>query len=440
MLSFLNDSVFAYAIPLLLLAVGGYFLITLRAFPFTQIRKVISYLLPKRGEGTDSVRALTLALASTLGVGNIVGVATALHAGGAGAVFWMWVSALFSMMLKYAETALAVHYRVRRTDGWHGGAMYYLTARLHAPLLSTLFCLLCIGASFLIGNVVQVDAVSEALSYGFSIPPLAVGIVFALLLACITLGGAQRVMSVTYRLIPALSVGYLLLSVAIIAKNASALPEVLARIVTDAFATRSVFGGLCGYGIKSAVRYGVARGLLSNEAGCGTAPIAHAASEDTTPVKQGCMGIVEVVVDTLLLCTATATVILLCGDAFYRQDGITLAIGAYGTFFGRIAEQLLALAVACFALAAAVGWSFYATESIGYLTRQKWVKPAYLLAYSATCILAVYVKNDAIWAWADFFVYAMTALQVCALFCLRREVVALTADAFPTLFAKKRKK
>lgn len=433
---FLNARVFSLVIPLLLLTVGGYFLFCLRAFLFVRPRATLAQILPKAKRG-DSFRALTLALAGTLGVGNLVGVATALHAGGAGAVFWIFVSALFSAMLKYAETVLAVHYRVKKQDGTHGGVMYYLTSKLHAPILSVLFCLLCIGASFFIGNVMQLHAVAQAFSYEFSISPLWVGVPFALMTLLTTMGGGKRIMALTYRLIPLLSFAYLFFSLAVVLKNAHLLPQLVRTVLSEAFSVRAAVGGACGYGLKSAVRYGVARGLLSNEAGCGTAPIAHAASVDTTPVRQGCMGILEVVVDTVLLCGATALVILLNGDLYRTQDAMPLALASYGNFLGAAAERGLALALACFALASVVGWSFYACECIAYLSRSRAVKVAYLCLYSATCVGAVLLDSTAIWSCADFFLSAMTLLQTTVLLFERKTVRDLTKEAFPSLFLEK---
>ncbi len=409
MLSFLNDHVFSFLIPLLLLFAGGFLCVKVGFLCVLRPKCVVASLRHSQ-KGTQSpFRALTMALAGTLGVGNIVGVTSAILLGGAGAVFWMLLSACLAMTVKYGETVLAVRYRREEDGTFHGGAMYYIQKGLNAPFLAGVFCVLCIGASFFIGNLVQTNAVVQAMEYAFSLPPIVTGICFAVLIFCVILGGAKRIADVTVRLIPLLTVLYLIASLAILIVNAHRLPMIVAQMMEEAFSLRPIFGGVTGYGVQSAMRYGVARGLMSNEAGCGTAPIAHASAMTDSPAKQGIWGVFEVFIDTVLLCSVTAFVILLaCPD---QNDPMKAALGAYGAFFGAWLSHALALAIVCFAFASVVGWSYYATESLRFLTKKKRATQIYLVFYALTCVLSAFFTSESLLKVTDFFVYAMTLIN-----------------------------
>ncbi len=409
MLSFLNNQIFSLLIPLLLLFAGLFLCVKVSFFSVLTPRCIRASLRSSHQGAQSPFRALTMALAGTLGVGNIVGVTSAILLGGAGAVFWMLLSACLAMTVKYGETVLAVRYRDEEKGVFHGGAMHYIKKGMGSSATAVLFCLLCIGASFFIGNLVQTNAVVQAMDYAFSIPPIVTGIAFACLIFLVIVGGVKRIADVTVCLIPLLTVLYLIASFAIVIVNVHRVPSVFGQILDEAFSVRPIFGGLAGYGIKSAMRYGVARGLMSNEAGCGTAPIAHASATTDSPAKQGIWGVFEVLIDTVVLCTVTAFVVLLsCPD---QSDPMKAALAAYGAFFGDWLSKGLALAIVCFAFASVVGWSYYATECIGFLSKKKRPKELYLFFYALTCVFSSFFQSEWLLEITDFFVYAMTFLN-----------------------------
>ncbi len=422
MLSFLCDAVFSWLIPILLFAAGA-FLIWKTGFLSVLRPKCVRAALQKQAGGQSPFRALTVALAGTLGVGNIVGVTSAVAVGGAGAVFWMLLSACLAMSVKYGETVLAVRYRTEKDGRLHGGAMYYIAHGLHKKQLAKVFCLLCVAASFLIGNLVQTNAVLQAVDYAFSIPKSITAVAFALLIFLVIMGGAKRIADVTSRLIPWLTSLYLVASFAILLQNASQIPSVVCEIFRQAFSLRPVIGGAFGFSMLQAVRFGVARGLMSNEAGCGTAPIAHAGANTDSAGKQGIWGIFEVGIDTVLLCTVTALVILLAPAHLVKgTDAMQIALSAYGSFFGDWMAKGLALAIVCFAFATVVGWSYYATECIDFLSKRKFARTVYLIAYTAVCALSFLFGEGQLLEATDFFVYLLTLINTLCVLRLWRDI------------------
>lgn len=362
----------------MIFASGGYFAALLRLYPFRRPCRLARVFFPAgRGlrDNLSSLKAMTLALAGTLGVGNIVGVASALVEGGRGALFWMWVSALFAAVVKYAEIVAAV--RTRRCETipgegrvYHGGAMYYIKNR-HA---ASLFAVLIIFGSFFIGNILQVKAAGEAVGTVFGVPEIYTSSLIAFVCCIILVGGGKRISGFTAVLIPLLALCYIGASLYIICREASALPSALASVLRDAVSPASVGIGGAGCTMWSAMRYGITRGLFSSEAGCGSAPIAHAEAHCHSPAEQGCYGIFEVFADTSLLCTLSALVIILSPDTALSAGGdygtgIDLVIAAFSARLGSTAGLFISVSVALFALAALVCWAHYATEAIGYLRR-----------------------------------------------------------------------
>ena len=274
------------------------------------------------GEGSiSSFQATATALAGTLGTGNIIGVATAIVSGGPGAVFWMCVSSFFGMATKFAEIVLAVHFRTQNRNGETvGGPMYYIQNGIHSRTLAVIFSAACVGASFGVGNLSQSNAISDALYSTFGAPKWLAGIVVMAVVGLIIIGGIKRIGAVTERLVPIMALTYFIGSIAAIAVNWRTLPEAFALIFRDAFTTQSVSGGVLGYLTSRAVRFGISRGVFSNEAGLGSAPIAHGAAQTDSAVRQGLWGIVEVFLDTILMCTMTTVVILTSGQ---YQNGST---------------------------------------------------------------------------------------------------------------------
>lgn len=407
-------------VPVLLLLSGVYFALRLAPLLLRRSR------LPSKGKG-GGFRALGVALAGTLGVGNIAGVAVAIALGGAGAVFWMWVSALLAMLLKYAEVVLALRTRQFDSKGVpHGGAPYYIRLAFKGTLgrvLAAIFAVLCLACALTLGAVMQSAAASEAMASAFSLPPIVTGIALgAAALAVLALGvtGVERACGVV---VPLVCVFFTLLSVVAIFLRRDAVPAALARIFREAFSFQSGGAGVLGFFTSGAIRYGVARGLVSNEAGCGTAPIAHAAASCTSPVRQGLLGMVEVFVDTILLCTLTALVILVSGVPVTQGSGMRFAIEAYAAILGPVAIPSISLSVLLFAFATVLCWSHYGAESLYALTGRARTPRLYLALIALACVWGAVAAPHVVWDATDLVLALMTILNVITLLALRRDVV-----------------
>lgn len=412
----LNKLILSPVMFAVLFICGALLLIRLKGFPFTSPIKVLKGL--NNGNMLSSFKAMTLALAGTLGVGNIVGVATAIHMGGAGAVFWMLISALVAMVIKYAEIYLAILYR----KNGHGGTAYYIRNGLKKPLLAAVFSILCIAASFTVGNMIQVNAVALSFESEFGITPAITGTVIALLAFLVIYKGAESISAFTLRMIPLLSIGFIIVSVWVITANLNILPSVIKQIFAEAFSTNSTAGGIMGFLLSDALRYGVIRGIGSNEAGCGTAPTAHVTAKTNRPEKQALWGIFEVFVDTVLLCSITALVILIYPEHIARYDGMVLAIKAYESYLGEAAGYMLACAVFLFALSTVICWSYYAVESINYFTKSNVCKKVYLVVYCFFCVIGAISPLGTVWELSDITIALMTVINSTAVICLRKQI------------------
>ena len=346
---------------------------------------------PKKQTGITPFQAVSTALAGTMGVGNIVGVATALTAGGPGAVFWMVVSSFLGMMTKFAEVVLSVKFRRTDSAGRHyGGPMYYLERLFpNRKALPRAFALLCVLASFGIGNMTQSNAMAGAMLNTFSVHPALTGCVAMLLIGLVIVGGIQRIGKVSEMLIPVISIFYLLGSLIALALHAGAIPAALVEIWNGAFHPAQVGAGVLGYTVSSALRFGFARGVFSNEAGLGSATIAHAATSESDPVRQGFWGIFEVFADTVVVCTLTALVILTSGVmSDPTLDGEALIGAAFAASFGGFGRVFIALSVLLFAVASIIGWSYYGECCVNYLSGNR---PGMLLFYRVIFLFLVVV-------------------------------------------------
>ena len=429
-------------IPPLLLIVSAFFLIYLRGYPWRAPRQMLSaFVGEKKGEGTSSFRAMMLALAGTLGVGNIVGVANAIAIGGAGAVFWMWVSALFAMILKYAEFLVAVSHR--RTDskgGFFGGAMYYIRDcfsarrwRRLAVAVPIFFAALMVMNALSIGCVVQVRAVGETLQDVVGIPTVYSGVLLVLLTLPLLARGTKGISALTEYLVPIMTAGYIILSAAVLILRRDALGEALLSIWQNAFTPEGAVGGISGFLLSRALRVGTMRGLLSNEGGCGTAPTAHAEANAKSPAHQGVWGIFEVFADTIVLCTATALVILVSGiDA--ASGGVMTTVRAYSSVLGGFADWFFCAAVFCFGYATLLCWGSYGMESVRFISRKKRWRILYVLAFGLCILFGVRGASELIWNIGDFGIATMTLINLFVLLLLRKEIRGETLH-----FAKKRK-
>lgn len=424
------------AIPVLLTLAGVFFLLYLRGGPFRSPRRMLRALLHRSGSGVSPFRAVTLALAGTLGVGNIVGVANALWLGGAGALFWMWVSALLAMLLKYAEILLAVAHRRTAPDGSHsGGAVQYIRDRFPSragALLAALFGSLTVLDAISMGCVIQVNAVASALHGTLGVPLPAAGALLLLLALPVILRSSRAVSALTEYLVPIMSLGYLVLSVAVLIIRRDALGGALVSVFREAFHPASAAGGVLGFLTSRSLRIGTMRGLLSNEAGCGTAPTAHACAATDSPASQGVWGIFEVFADTILLCTVTALVILVSFPSVraWGDDAVMMTISAYTGVLGPWAKWFFCAAVFCFGYATVICWAGYGREAIRSLTHRRLPLALYLLAFAVCIPVGAMLAPSAIWSAADFAIASMTAINLFVLLACRKEIRDETTRVF----------
>ena len=423
-------------LPPLLLLCSVFFTVYLKGYPFRSPRRMLTALRGRKEGGVSSFRALTQALAGTLGVGNIVGVANAIAVGGAGAIFWMWVSAFAAMILKYAEILLGVAHRRMGERVFFGGAVYYLRdclrSRSHsvlAFLLPTIFALLTLTDALSMGCMIQSNAVAMAIWEVAPVPSWVVGIA----LVCLTLPflcrSGSEISALTEWLVPLMTLGYTVLSAAVLFLRADALGEAFGSIFRDAFNTSSMAGGVLGFLTCRALRVGTMRGLLSNEAGCGTSPTAHASAAARSASAQGVWGILEVFVDTILLCTATALVILVSPTGGnVMGNSMALTLNAFGAVLGDGAVCFLSLAVFCFGYATLLCWGGYGLEALRFLHVGKVGRAGFLLLFAGCTVWGCVGANAFVWDVADFTIAMMTAINLCALFWerdrIRRETLA----------------
>ncbi|MEW5783763.1 MAG: sodium:alanine symporter family protein [Bacillota bacterium] len=346
-------------------------------------------------------QALTTALAATVGTGNIAGVATAITLGGPGAIFWMWVSAFFGMTTKFSEIVLAVHYRRRTRDGGVvGGPMYALEHGLGYRFLGLLFALFGATAAFGIGNLVQANSLAAVVRVTFGVPPLLTGIVLAALIAVVILGGIHRIGSITEKLVPSMALFYVISALVILLLHYTALPGALAEIIRGAFTGRAAAGGFAGAGVLQGMRYGVTRGVFSNEAGLGSASIAHAAARTDHPVRQGLWGIIEVFIDTHVICTLTALVLLATGAWTGSQEGASMTAEAFNRGLPGPGSVIVTIGLIFFAFSTLLSWSYYGEKCFEYLTAGVG-GIYYRLAWIALIVVGSMGGLRAVWAIAD---------------------------------------
>jgi len=439
-LGWINEKILGIAVPVMLMMGGVYFLFYLRGYPLRKPMRMIGSMLRKqKGQGISPLRAMMLALAGTLGVGNIVGVASALALGGAGAVFWMWISAFCAMMMKYAEILLAI--RHRRFDGEgkpHGSAMQYMTDYMSRIGLSKLgkgigviFALLFLLNAFSMGSALQSNAVAGAASGVLGISPLWCGVLLAILTCLVILRGTEGMARFTEIMVPMMSVGFALLSVIALSLRYDEIGEAMESIFQNAFSFQSASGGMLGFLLSRALRYGTMRGLVSNEGGCGTSPTAHASSNTPSAAEQGFWGVFEVFADTIVLCTVTALVLLVSdAKAIERQNPVMLTIRAYESILGHWAAYFLVIAIFCFGFATAVCWAHYGMEAAGWLFRGKWVRTCYITAYGTAILVGSFLSDGLVWELADIAIGGMTVMNVFFLFEMRQEIREETLSYF----------
>ncbi len=418
----------------------------IRKFPYA-IRTTLGRIFRKRSASDGAItpfQAVCTALAATVGTGNIAGVAGAIAIGGPGAIFWMWVSALFGMCTKFAEVTLAVHFREINANGeLVGGPMYYIKNGLGKKWnwLAYLFAAFGVLTVFGTGNATQVNTITTAinsalLNYNIisesavSTSNLIIGIVIAILIAMILLGGIKRIGQVTEKLVPFMALLYILLGLGVILLNIQNIPSVFVSIFKGAFQPSAVTGGIIGSMFLS-IKKGVSRGIFSNEAGLGTGSIAHACADTKKPVKQGLFGIFEVFTDTIVICTLTALVIL-CSSVpitYGEAAGAELTILGFTSTYGNWVSIFTAVAMCCFAFSTALGWGLYGARCIEFLFSEKVIKP-FMVVYALVAILGATANLGLMWNIAETFNGLMAIPNLIALFLLSGTVVRLTKEYF----------
>ncbi len=433
---FLNFSeILRYSLCTLIFGGGAFFLFYLKGFFLFHPLKTVREMFRRVDKsGISPLRALSASLSGTLGVGNIVGVAVAMIIGGAGAVFWIWVSALVSMILKYCEITLGVKYRKKSTAGFEGGPMYYMEKGIggrFGKACGTLFALAAVVSSFSVGNIVQVYAASDAANIIFGANELVFGVIFAIVIAFVIFGGFERISRVTSIVLPAMSAVYLILCLAVIARNAQFIPDFIKEIFSQAFASESVCGGALGFLLSEAFSEGVCKGTFSHESGSGTAPMAHANAQTDTPCRQGLLGLFEVFADTIVICTLTAFVILAAwrGGA-QNENGMGLVLDSFESGIGRWACYVIGVCILLFAFSTLICWAYYGKFCLSYLTRSKKANAVYIALYLACIAFGTLLSQEAVWLTADVAVALMTALNLPAMFLLRKEIKRETEVIF----------
>lgn len=440
-------------ITIALLGTGVVMMVLLGGRPLKRLFPAFAELWAGRKSGGEGEitpwQALSTALSGQVGTGNLAGVATAITLGGPGAIFWMWVTAIFGMALAYSESSLAVRFREKKSDGsYRGGPMYYIQNGLgkNWKWLAVFFCIGTICSALVTGGALQANSVTQSAieastSLGIDLPRWVVGAVLAFLVFVVIVGGIKSIGVVAGRVVPFMAAAYILIAVIILATHASEIPDAFALIFTEAFGFQEAAGGFAGYVIMAAIRAGVARGLFSNEAGQGSAPIAHAAAQTSNPVKQGEIAMLGVFIDTMIICTMTALVILTVSGSYANLDGtfaefawqsdalqasaITTAAFAEGIFAG---GWIILAAQGLFAFTTIIGWSYYAETSATYIVGN-WAARPFRFMWVGVAFLGTLVVNvDGLWRFGDVANSMMLFPNVIAILLLAGVVLRYTHD------------
>jgi AGCS family alanine or glycine:cation symporter len=428
---------FAWGPPMLIFLVGtGLWLtLALRGLQFRKLLYSLYLALIKRKEETDdpgdisNFQALMTALSATVGTGNIAGVATAIAAGGPGALFWMWITGLVGMATKYAEAVLAVKYREEGEGGtMKGGPMYYISNGLGWKWLGVLFAVFATVASFGIGNMVQSNSVADVMDATFHVPFYVTGIILMIFTALVIIGGIKNIGKVTGILVPVMIVGYMVGALIILVMNLAAIPAALALIVKQAFTPTAASGGFLGAGVMLAIRMGVSRGVFSNESGLGSAPIAAAAAQTKHPVNQALVSMTQTFIDTIVVCTMTGLVLILTGTWDSGKTGAELTSFAFQAGMPG-GEYVITIGLLLFAYSTILGWSYYGEKSIEYLFGAKVIMP-YRIVYVIVVGVGAVAKLDLVWSLSDTFNGLMAIPNLIGLLALTPVVVKETNNYF----------
>ena len=427
--SALSDIIWGWPTILLLLGTGIYFTIVLRGIQFRGLLYSLKLAFIERkekngGEGEIThFQALMTALAATVGTGNIAGVATAITLGGPGALFWMWITGIFGMATKYAEAVLAVKYRETDSAGEiNGGPMYYIQNGLGLKWLGVLFAVFTSIAAFGIGNMVQSNSVAAAALATFNLPVVITGIVLTLGTALVILGGIRKIAAVTSVFVPVMIILYMSAALIIIALNLPLIPGLFKTIIVHAFTPTAASGGFAGAMVIHTMRWGVARGIFSNESGLGSSPIAAAAAKTSNPVRQALVSMTQTFIDTIIVCTMTGLVILISGAWTGQNTGAELTAHAFSFGLpGSWGDFVVSISLIFFAYSTLLGWSYYGEKSIEFLFGIQSVLP-YRIIFCIFIFIGAIVKLDLVWAAADVFNGLMALPNLAALLLLAKVI------------------
>jgi alanine or glycine:cation symporter, AGCS family len=424
---------YVWGLPTLILLVGTGILLTvrLRGLQFAKLWYAHKLAFGKSEDNSSAgdishFQALMTAMAATIGMGNIAGVATAVSIGGPGAVFWMWITALFGMATKYSEAILAVKYRVNGANGeYSGGPMYYLERGLGKKWLAVLFAIFGITASFGIGNMVQSNSVAEAMRINFSISPVVTGIMTAVFIAIVILGGVKKIGKVTGYLVPVKAFFYIIAGLVIIFYHIDQIPVAFSLIFSGAFNGTAAAGGFVGATVASAIQIGVARGVFANEAGLGSAPIAAAAAKTDSPAKQALVSMTGTFLDTFVVCTITSLVLITTGAWKSGKTGVEATTLAFQSVFGSTGSMILGIAIVLFAYSTILGWSYYGEKCVEYLFGRNAVR-YYRYIFVGMVAVGADLKLGMVWTFSDIANGLMAIPNLIGLIGLNSVVVAET--------------
>lgn len=430
----LSNIVWGPLMLILLVGTGLYLTILLKGMQFRILPHAFRLIFQKdhHHEGDIShFAALMTALAATVGIGNIVGVATAITLGGPGAVFWMWMTGLVGMATKYGEAVLAVKYREKGPHGMRGGPMYYLSKGAGLPWLGTLFAVFTACASFGIGNMTQVNATAKIFEATFHIPTVTTGIVLTLITGLVILGGIRSISKFTSFLVPVMIVVYVSCCLCVLAFNLDKIPHALGLIFYHAFNPSAASGGFVGATIAAAMRYGIARGVFSNESGMGSAPIAAAAARTNDPVKQALVSMTQTFIDTLVVCSMTALVILTANSWTQGVGPAELTSASMAETLGPIGNILVAISIALFAYSTVLGWNYYGEKAIEFLFGTRAIR-IYRVVFTIAVMVGAVTSLEFVWNFSDLMNGMMAIPNLIGLLLLSKVIKQETNRYFST--------
>lgn len=437
-----NNIVWGPIMLTLLIGVGLFLSIKTKFLQFRKFGYVMKHTIlnmfsksqhQKDNSGVSPFQAVATAMAGTIGTGSIAGLATAIVSGGPGAVFWMWISALLGMVTKYSEIVLSLKYREKNEDGnWVGGPMYYIKNGLKIKWLAALFAIFAMLACLGTGNATQSNSIAVALESTLGVNPYITGIVLTAIAIAVILGGMRRIASVNEKLVPVMALFYVLCSVAALIVNIDKVPGAFALIFREAFNFKAATGGVAGYGIMVAMHYGFSRGVFSNEAGLGSAPIAHAASSTKSPVQQGLWGMFEVFFTTIVICTLSALLILTTGIwETGTAQGAALSIASYNAIFPKVGGVIVTLSTIFFALSTILGWAYYGEVCIEYLFHNsKTAVRIYRCCYIVFVFVGAVGSLDLIWSISETMNGLMAIPNLIGIVGLSKVIKAATKEHF----------